>query len=103
SFGRPDSANLYPQRSPIRGRICERGTENTRAGDFGCSGGDTQKKIMQAILRCSEKCTKLASSAATITLRGNSERAHWFMWISAHAQRLDYCRLPAMDAVEDIG
>jgi GDP-mannose 4,6 dehydratase len=35
---------LGPQRSPIRGRICERGTENISAGDFSCSGGDTQKE-----------------------------------------------------------
>jgi GDP-mannose 4,6 dehydratase len=68
---------LGPQRSPIRGRICERGTENISAGDFSCSGGDTQKKNAQAILRCSEKCTKLASSAATKVRRegGRAENA----------------------------
>jgi Na+-dependent transporters of the SNF family len=75
---------LGPQRSPIRGRICEHGTENTSAGNFRCSGGDTQKKITQVMLRCSEKCTKLASSAATKVRReGRAENARGACWSAA--------------------
>jgi GDP-mannose 4,6 dehydratase len=74
---------LGPQRSPIRGRICERGTENISAGDFSCSGGDTQKKNAQAILRCSEKCTKLEQRGYQDTVRGARRKRAGGCWSAA--------------------
>src|SRR5205823_12105372 len=64
SFGRPDSANPSVRSALLSEVVSANVKQRIPAQEIvGCSGGDTGKKNTQAILRCSEKSTKLASSA----------------------------------------
>jgi len=55
-IGRPDSANPYVRSALLSEVVSANVLQRIPAQEIvSCSGGDTQKKITQAILRCSAK------------------------------------------------